>query len=569
MKKLSFLEIIIASPKERTAFQTKFDKSLTIITGANSTGKSFLIKSIYSALGAFPVRLPREWKTIRLYILLKFTLDNKYYSVLHRNNEHIFFDQYDNIIGRFQSKSMELNDFVSTLFNCKIKIHNGDHLESIGAYFFFSPFYIDQDEGWISPWGSLSPGGRLPIRSSDAVKYYTGLLTENYCNLLAAKQQISGKAKDGQTILAALTSAFATIESHLPNSLSLLDTDTLNKELEKNFRACNLLSKTKQKISNKINRTTNRLAELEEQKNISKKAIFEITSDYRYFQTKTPHENITCPTCGAIYEKNIIERFNLIRDEYNCKDVLDEIDSVSSRLKKVLIKMKNALRTTNDNLQEKLNLKTTFEKLTDINELIDTHSANKLFNVAAEVLHAKTNELNEVNNSLSEIEYQLSQEVNKEKSTSITTQYRSLMQKHYQVLGIHDIPNIDIPNITGTIFSTGSSVPRIVLAYRYAILRLILQAEQIPISPIIIDAPKQQDVNAANLTKMFELIFEHASNDFQTIISTEELHGMKPNARFIELTSEKGLLREEYFYHTWAAIRHYSDQASYQDLLLF
>jgi len=80
MKKFVLQEMFLISMSEKKAKKVKFHPQTTLILGGNDTGKSCLLKSIYSTFGAEPSTIHPNWKDAEVTSLIKFNVkDNDYY----------------------------------------------------------------------------------------------------------------------------------------------------------------------------------------------------------------------------------------------------------------------------------------------------------------------------------------------------------------------------------------------------------------------------------------------------------------------------------------------------------
>jgi predicted ATPase len=55
---------------------------MTVVLGENDTGKSCLIKSIYSAFGADPAKTNESWTNVKASLLMEFSIDGVPYRIL-------------------------------------------------------------------------------------------------------------------------------------------------------------------------------------------------------------------------------------------------------------------------------------------------------------------------------------------------------------------------------------------------------------------------------------------------------------------------------------------------------
>jgi hypothetical protein len=74
---------------------------------------------------------------------------------------------------------------------------------------------------------------------------------------------------------------------------------------------------------------------------------------------------------------------------------------------------------------------------------------------------------------------------------------------------------------------TGSDLPRLVLAYDYAILNMIWRNSRAARVPIVLDSPNQQDQDPDNLKKMLEFIREQTPDEEQLILGLVDPQGVE------------------------------------------
>lgn len=146
MKRLLFQNLLLLSLKERKGRKIAFHPKVTIIKGANDTGKSCLIKSIYQTLGAETPSIPSKWKDADVISIIEFLLDGQKYKVLNHGSLFCLFDD-SAMLGRYTSITKGLSLALSKLFNFKLplKSKNGREETQATPAFLFLPFYFDQD----------------------------------------------------------------------------------------------------------------------------------------------------------------------------------------------------------------------------------------------------------------------------------------------------------------------------------------------------------------------------------------------------------------------------------------
>ena len=66
MKRLTIKKLIVISQSESRSLEVPFKDGLNIIMGGNKTGKSSIIKSIFTTLGCECKRTESDWKKLAI-----------------------------------------------------------------------------------------------------------------------------------------------------------------------------------------------------------------------------------------------------------------------------------------------------------------------------------------------------------------------------------------------------------------------------------------------------------------------------------------------------------------------
>lgn len=92
---------------------------------------------------------------------------------------------------------------------------------------------------------------------------------------------------------------------------------------------------------------------------------------------------------------------------------------------------------------------------------------------------------------------------------------------------------------------TGSSKPRVLMAYYFAFLHLIQEYSTTCFCPIIIDSPNQQDQDEFHLDKIYSFINANQPANSQMIIGAAEVFENELEGHKIILTEKFALLNEQ------------------------
>src|SRR4029077_4454586 len=105
---LVFSELLLLSHNEKAATRITFHPSVTLILGRNDTGKSSLLKSLYSTLGASPAHTHPAWKSADTVSLLRFRLRDQRMAALHFGRQYAIFDAHDHVLISSDSVTNDL-----------------------------------------------------------------------------------------------------------------------------------------------------------------------------------------------------------------------------------------------------------------------------------------------------------------------------------------------------------------------------------------------------------------------------------------------------------------------------
>ena len=101
MKRLAIKKLIVISQSESRSLEVPFENGLNIILGGNKTGKSSIIKSIFTTLGCECKRIETDWKKLISAYLLFFKYGEKQFCVVRQGKK---FQIFENNIRQFQEQ---------------------------------------------------------------------------------------------------------------------------------------------------------------------------------------------------------------------------------------------------------------------------------------------------------------------------------------------------------------------------------------------------------------------------------------------------------------------------------
>src|SRR5579871_1292626 len=177
MKRLRFHELQLLAESEKTARSVSFEKPVTVIKGQNDRGKSCLIKSIYTALGAVPSVVHPRWHDLNVTLHLSFSIDDVRYSILKVGRQYTLFDAKNDLIAQYTRITSGLGPRIADLFDFHLELTNATSKqpEQATPALLFLPFYFDQDSSWVQNWSAFDRLRQFSGYRKAIAEFHTGI----------------------------------------------------------------------------------------------------------------------------------------------------------------------------------------------------------------------------------------------------------------------------------------------------------------------------------------------------------------------------------------------------------
>jgi len=565
MKSFIFREILILSRMEKKGRRLIFHPKRTIILGKNDTGKSSLIKSIYSALGASAGKENTKWKSIQPVILLKFSISGLNYSILKDGSIYSIFDKDDRLINSYDSVTNGLGPYLANIFNFRVKLpdQKGKIITPPPAYCFL-PYYIDQDVSWQKPWESFKNLGQVRGYKKPMIEYHTGLRPDDFyetkSQMEAYQQQIDELDRERKLSRKLLER----IKNKLSEDTFDIDIETFQEEVKELLVQCGVLKQHQEQYKRRLLDLYNTKVNLESQIIIANKAVNELGKDYSY--ALVSDDDVECPTCGAHYENSFSERFDIAVDERKTAELLDELQSELLLIKAKIEQMEGQFNNASkeiERIEVILEEKKGEIRLKDIIEKEGKRELNGIFQKDIEDIEEEIQE-----NILEKIRLtdRLSQLEDKTRKENIRSFYRAKMQKNLHDLDVTNLYEKDYSDLTKSINNTGSAGARMLVAYYFAIFQVMAKYKTGISCPIVIDSPNQQAQDEGHIERIYTFIRDNQPDDSQMILGLEELYNVNFDGKIIELNEKYSLLSEDEFDEVFSVMGHFINQSYRSDL---
>lgn len=547
LKQLLIKQLTILSIPEKSAKTVTFHPQRNLVTGENDVGKSSIIKSIYHSLGA-DVHFDSVWEKADAISLLTFSYGNKDYMILRSRDHFGLFDIHGNLLKSFDSIIKGLSPYFAKFFNNRLLLKQSKTNQRVPASpaIQFLPFYIDQDKGWAKPWDSFEGLGVFGGFKRDLINFVTGIRSNEYFLLSERIDELSAKLTTLKNESGVLVSAKKTVEKHIPKAVFDIDIKAFKRDIDSLLVKLEVLKNKENEYRKNLIKKKNKEVFIDNEIALVSKSIREINKDYEHSLNDLDCE-ITCPTCNATYENSMISRFGLLQDIDTCRSLLSDYLAEKKKITKEVTKLESQLNLQVSRVREitdLLNEKKGKVRLKDLIQNESSKQVKEIFNRSQSNYSAQIGEIEELKSGL---EIDRSKLNNKERKESIISRFNTLIDLFLIKLNVHTLNSDGFSDIPLSVKSQGSDTPRALLAYYYAILFTSKEFTSLPLFPLVIDSPNQQDQDAINRNKIIRFIFDNTPDDYQLILGTVDLHGVEYDGHTISPATKLQLLDKEEF----------------------
>lgn len=540
-------QLTILSIPEKSAKTVTFHPQRNLITGENDVGKSSIIKSIYHSLGA-DVQFDNVWEKADAISLLTFSYKKNDYKILRSRNHLGLFDIHGNLLQSFDSIIKGLSPHFAKLFNNKLQLKQSQTNQRIPASpaIQFLPFYIDQDKSWTKPWGSFEGLGVFSSFKRDLINFVTGIRPNEYFLLSERIDQLSAKLTTLRNESDVLNSAKKTVEKQLPKVSFHIDIKAFKRDIDLLLIKLEALKNKENEYRKNLIKKKNKEAFVGNEITLVSKSIREINKDYEHSLNDLDKE-ITCPTCNAVYENSMVSRFGLLEDIDTCRSLLSDYLEDKKKIAKEIAQLESLLNLQVAKVREITSLLNEKKGKVRLKDLIQNESSKQVREIFDRSQSNYGTQIGEIVEQKSGLETDRSKLNNKERKDSILSRFNSLIDLFLLKLNVHTLNSDGFSDIPLSVKSQGSDTPRALLAYYYAILFTSKEFTSLPLFPLVIDSPNQQDQDATNRHKIIKFIFDNTPAEYQLILGTVDLHGVEYDGHTISPTSKLKLLDKDEF----------------------
>lgn len=543
MRSFLFEDIWMLSRRDRRAKRVEFHAGKNLILGRNHTGKSSLIKTLFTTLGARPEGELRQWDENTIS-KVGFSVDGRRFSVLHQTGTRALFDREGRILastgdhGEWSAAFSDATGFNLPLTDKQFRTVPAD------AKCFFLPFYINQDGSWQADWNTFTGLAQFKAPVGSILEYFSGIKPPEYYEA-KAKRDTEQQALDSlRKERGFLEKARERVGKSFSMSGPKVDPENFKIDIEQLTAEVNEINKRQEILRDQAVKERELLASIHLQTNLANEALSIYEGDSQFLRSE-PREALVCPVCNAEHSESFLDLLTYAEDARSLRDI-------SIRLRKDAREIENKLSKTNAEIAA---LEQSYRKVASLlsirrgdmqfSQVVESMGAEKAFRAFEDeraVIEA------EMTNHLLEQE-RMTEAMNKLTDRNRSKEILKIFREAYSAALVElSMPMTDTgkAKLTSRPNLSGSGGPRSVLAY-YAALWAVCYSEKGSFRvPLVVDSPNQQGQDHINLPKVISFLSGKLPREAQLILGSE-IDTDHLFDRRIELTEQYKLLSESDF----------------------
>lgn len=543
MKRLMIRKLIVISQSESRSLEVPFEKGLNIILGGNKTGKSSIIKSIFTTLGCGCKRVEADWKKLVSTYLLFFKYGERQFCIVRQDKKFQIFENINNDFSciietnAFHEYSNCLMDILEIKMPCISK--DGKQF-NITPPLLFRFQYIDQDEGWSKIADSFKNVAYIKDWKANTNKYVCGYLDDSYYALQAQKAEHILERDDKKKELNYNQNFVSRITSTLTRIEDIESVEDVTTDIELLLAKAEELRKLQFSYNAEMTVLENDIYINQHKLHIVEHNLIETKKDIEYAMTQ--EDELICPFCGTIYSNGINEQLNITSDYAHCENLIAELKSSISVATKELKELKNKYNDVSVEIQSIEQKVQNTQELLSYSSFYKSKGQFEIYESCKRQLDVLQGEINSCVSKIAITDEKINEKKSKERSKDI----REDIERYCRTLAdAINVPKtfIKLRDFVQVINRTGSETPRLVYMYQSALYLYNLERAYSPFNFYVVDTPNQQGQDTENLGSIFKSLELFLSDEGQVIVGTERETGMEEKAsNVIKLTGKRRCL---------------------------
>ena len=514
--KVIFKKIYIFDILTKRAFVTNFEEGLNIVTSSRvdgtDRGKSVLLRSLYHTLGA-DSHFDKKWKNNDKVYLLKFLIDDKVYFIYRHKNIFKVFDNILNILFQTSSRS-ELAKFLGESWSFKILLPNRDtgKLEIAPPVYTYVMNFIDQDHYEGTKFSSFRSLEQYKDFKADVIYSQFGIYDNCYFEHMKNKQELLDSIKESEV-------SYKKVDEIKEKVSNLLGSIIVPENIEELEIEISIRSKEYDNILNSMNETRCKITNLRNEKYELEVALRQIEKlkKNKEKEIKIILKKDVCPECNTILSDTIdlrSKRYNSIEDSIYIRDsIYEDI----TKVKREIIKLENKYMEFSNKLEiYKKEIGLTKKEIKNYTAYM---GLNELYNKLNGDLYNEFMIQSELNDRLENIDKELNELLTQK--ADVNKKYKQMIDHQLLKFNLNEIEETQYKTIKNKFCASGSNRPISTVIWYFVLnnLRKLLNKNQLQL-PMVLDSPKNAEMDDYKEKALIEYILENSSNYSQMIFSS-------------------------------------------------
>ena len=556
MKIFKFESIYLLSQDERRARKIEFSPRRNLVVGRNHTGKSSLIKSLFTALGARPEGSLDRWDK-NAVALVRFSVNGESYYALQQQSYRALFTEGGRCLLATAAASVwgaAFSDLIG--FNLVL---TGRNQEAVGAdaRAFFLPFYINQDGSWHASWSTFPGIQQYKAPVQPILEYFSGVKPPKYYETSALRDIAQAALRELQREHKLVVHVRERFGKTLPLSGPKTVPYIFEQDVARLTEEVTRLNRQQEELRNVQVRDQEVFDSLQLQVHMAQEALRTYDGDASFLRTE-PHDTLTCPTCGAEHNKTFLDMLHYAEDARVLRELVIRLKADAGKVVKELVRNRGRLHELDRSYRDVSQALEVRRGDLKFDDVVKSMGAEVAFAAFEDELRGLKAQIDEKLSDIEIYEAKLEELTSRKRSKDIVGLFRS---SYAQARIALNLPIVDTKKLrlTSRPDVSGSGGPRSILAY-YAALWATSFGEHGSFSvPLVVDSPQQQGQDETNLPKMIEYVSRNLPERSQVILGIEAATSEKFD-HVIELTKPYQLLQEGEYASVNAIVAPYLEQ---------
>ncbi|QGQ99830.1 hypothetical protein EHS13_35685 [Paenibacillus psychroresistens] len=517
--KLIINKLFAYSERTNKYFYAEFDDGVNIIYGKNTSGKSTVFQLILYTFGIndnndYLKEIIEEGVFLRLDCQVICSQKKEGITFI-REDETLFIKRgnypvrrFNGIKGNNSAEHIKLKGYMHDLFGFSLKLENKDGYKPAPIEAMFLPYYIPQSVGWVYLRKSFSSFEYYRNLKEDYLDYYLGI--ESLVDR-ERKQELEKKLKNKEEEI----KFYLNLEKNNDEFqiTKLVDEEFIEESLE--------YIKSHSENQVKLNENEEEYISKCNEQSYFKERQSLLRKVSRHHKEQNPI-NGTCPACDQKLSFSIKASYKYLQEE---NDTEVEMKKCKEIIKKLQGEINSLGKNIDTNKQNILKAYQILKKHFNHNISYDSWLGNKvnvkLINDIIYKLGVLTTEKVDIENSLKE--FKTEEEVEKSRSYK-NKEFERIFLAYIDDLGIKTLIEERYTSLykISAFPSQGVELHKTVLAYNFALNKLIESTQDIHRFPFMLDAIFKEDIEQHNKNAIVEFIGKYKLNDTQLILSIAE-----------------------------------------------